>query len=118
METTSIIFQALAVVFALFALSRVVLRLKDGKITWPEFSFWTIIWAAVIVVAINPDLTFTVSNALGIERGVDVAVYGSIIILFYLMFRIFVKLEMIEQEITKAVRKDAISKGGKKKKKK
>ncbi len=116
-EATSIIFQALAVVFALFALSRVVLRLKDGKITWPEFSFWTVIWAAVIVVAINPDLTFTLSNALGIERGVDVAVYCSIIILFYMMFRMLVKMEMLEQEITKAVRKDAISKGGKKKKK-
>lgn len=117
METTSIIFQVLAVVFALFALSRVVLRLKDGKITWPEFTLWTVIWAAVIVVAINPDLTFRVSDFLGIKRGIDVAVYGSIILLFYLMFRIFVKLEMLEQEITKTVRKDAISKGGKKKKK-
>ena len=71
----------------------------------------------MIVGAINPDLTFRLSDFLGIERGIDVAVYGSIIILFYLMFRIFVKLEMLEQEITKTVRNDAISKGGKKKKK-
>ncbi len=116
MVETSIIFQVLAVLFALFALSRVVLRLKDGKITWPEFSFWTVLWIAVIVVAVNPDLTFIISDFLGIERGVDVAIYVSVIVLFYMMFRMLVKMEMLEQEITKSVRHDAISKGGKRKK--
>ena len=108
METT-IIFQALAIFFSVFALSRTVLRLKGGDMTWKEFAFWAVLWIVIIIIAIIPDITFSFANILGIERGVDVLIYFSIILLFYLMFRIYVKIEKIEQDITKAVRNTAIA---------
>ncbi|MDP2750655.1 MAG: DUF2304 family protein [Nanoarchaeota archaeon] len=114
--TSTLVFQILAILFAVFALSRVFLRFRDGEVSVKELAFWIIIWIGVIFVAVVPSITFTISNALGIERGVDLVIYVSIIVLFYLIFRVLVKLEMLEQEITKVVRKDAIEKGGKKKK--
>ena len=102
------ILQIIVVLFALFALSRAFLRFKDGKITKKELALWTIVWIAAIIVILIPGTTSLVANMLGVTRGADVVVYVSIIVLFYLVFRIYVKLESIEQEITKVVREVAI----------
>jgi len=88
------------IVFALFAFSRAVLRIKNGDITKTEFIFWSLLWIAVIVVALIPSFATKIASFLGIGRGVDVMVYVSILALFYLVFRVYVKLEHIEHEIT------------------
>ncbi len=49
-----------------------------------------------------------ISNLLGISRPVDVIIYLSIAVMFYLIFRLYVKIETAEQEITKIVREKAI----------
>ena len=104
------IIQILIILFALFAFSRAVLRLKGGEIKTKEFFLWSIVWIAVIVVAAHPSTAMFVSSALGIGRAVDLLLYASIIILFYLMFRLYVKTEKMEQGITKLAREIAIKK--------
>lgn len=108
------IFQIIVVVFVLFAWSRVLLRLRDRKISMWEFGFWSILWIAVLVVLFMPALTQPIARLLNIGRGIDVVVYLSIVLLFYLVFRIYVKIEGVEQEITKVVREVSLKKGGKK----
>ncbi len=114
--------QVLVVLFALFAFSRALLRFKDKEITWKEFLFWVVVWVGVIVLAIVPDISSSLSNLLGIGRGVDLIIYTSIIALFYLIFRLYVKLEVIEQNITKITREIAFGnrneRGSKRKNKK
>jgi small membrane protein len=100
--------QILIIVFALFALSRVFLRFRDNKLTKNEFLFWTLVWLAVVVFAFMPQVTSIVSSILGIGRGVDLVIYLSIIVLFYLMFRLYVKVDSIRKDITQLVRKFAI----------
>lgn len=109
------IIQLIIILFALFALSRAILRFKDRKISISELIFWGIIWGAVIVLAIIPGVIMSLSQFLGIGRPVDLVVYLSIILLFYLIFRLYVKTESVEQEITRIVREISL-KGGKKKK--
>jgi len=104
------ILQIVVVLFALFALSRAFLRFKDSKITKKELALWAIVWIAAIIVILIPGTTSIVAKMLGVTRGADVVVYFSIILLFYLVFRVYVKLESIEQEITKVVREVAIKK--------
>ena len=96
--------QIIAMVFAAFAWSRVLARYQDKKMSWQEFTFWTFVWAAVIIVGFVPDITFVFSERLGIERGVDVVIYLSVLVIFYLVFRLYVRMETIEQSITKLVR--------------
>jgi hypothetical protein len=110
------IIQILIIIFALFALSRAFLRFKDNKLTKNEFLFWTLIWLVAIVISFIPSLLIYLSKWLGIGRGADLIVYISIIILFYIIFRLYVKLESVEKEITQVVRKLAL-KGEEKKKK-
>lgn len=102
------IIQVVIVIFALFAWSRAFLRLRGKSISVGEFSFWSIIWIAVLVIAIFPGLTSGLSGIVGIERGIDLAVYVSILLLFYLIFKIYVGLDTQKNEITKLVREISI----------
>ncbi len=100
--------QVIAIVFAVFAWSRAILRFKDGSMRFGELALWSLIWIAVIVVAIVPGLASSIANVLGIQRGIDVAVYSAIILLLYLIFRLYVRIDNLEHETTKLVRELAI----------
>ncbi len=108
MAEISIYLQIIVVLFALFAASRAFLRFREAKMSWKEFLLWILIWSAVVFVVFLPQTTFVISKWLGIGRGIDFVVYASIVVLFYLVFRIYVKIETIEQDITKIVREMAI----------
>jgi small membrane protein len=107
--------QVVAVIFALFAVSRVILRLKDGNLTRREFFFWLAVWVILGVLVFVPDVTTTIANKLGIQQGVSLIMAIGLITLFYLMFRLYIKVETCEQNISKLVRQLAIEKGKKKK---
>lgn len=102
--------QVIAVVFALFAMSRVYSRLKDSNLTAREFMFWTVLWLLVVIVAFLPDATTDLALLLGIEKGLSLIVSLGFIVLFYLVFRLYVKIENQNQELTRIVRELAIRK--------
>ena len=108
--------QIIGILFAVFALSRAILRYKDHSIKANELFFWTVIWGGVICVAIFPSIFVTLSKFLGIGRGVDTLIYTGMIILFYALFRIYVKVEAQQREMTKLVREIAIQNPVRKKK--
>lgn len=113
-----VVLQILAGAFALFALTRVLLRGKERRLTWGEMLFWTMVWLVMIVLIILPQASTYIAGILGIGRGVDLFLYVSIIILFYLSFRLYVKFEQLEHEITITVREIALSDLTKEKKRK
>jgi len=96
------------VVFVLFAMSRTYLRLKDGELGIVSFAFWMVNWFLVGVIGFWPGVTQRIADIVGIERGIDTVVYSSIVVLFYLMYRLYVKIEHLEQDITKVVRDSAL----------
>ena len=100
--------QIILVPFLLFALSRVILRFKSSEITLPGLFLWSGIfgWAAIVVVF--PQLTTRIAQTFGIGRGADVVVYISVALLFYLVFRLYVFIQDIRQDITEIVTKLAI----------
>lgn len=96
--------QLLLLVFVLFAASRAVLQFRGGTIRFGALSFWLMIWVVALIAIFYPNETTQLARALGIGRGVDVVVYASIAILFYLVFRLHVYLENIRTEISRLVR--------------
>ena len=99
--------QIIIIIFAVFALSRSLLRIRDKEISRFQFLFWVLVWLTLILVTLIPDTARILSKPLGIDRAVDFMVYFSIILLFYLIFRIYVKVEKISQDLTKLVRQMA-----------
>lgn len=100
--------QIMLLVFVLFAASRAVLQFRGGSIRFGALTFWLLIWAVAIVAIFYPEETTRLAKLLGIGRGVDVVVYASIAILFYLVFRLHVYLENIRTEISRLIREVAI----------
>jgi small membrane protein len=94
--------------FAIFALSRSYLRIKHGNESVFEFIMWAILWIGIIIVVLFPNILSLPARLLGIGRGVDVLVYFGIIILFYSIYRIYSKIERLEQEITSLTRASAL----------
>jgi len=101
------VLQGLVLVFALFAISRAYLRLREGKLNMKQFGFWIVLWSAVVALAMNPDLANYFSEAVGVQRPIDAIVYSSIVLLFYLIFRLYVLISGMEKQITKIVSKIA-----------
>ena len=91
-------------IFVIFALSRVYLRFKDRAINLLGFVLWNLLWIGIGFVVWLPQVSDILANNVGIARGVDALVYLSIVALFYGMFRIYIKLEFIEREISGLVR--------------
>lgn len=94
--------------FLLFALSRVLLQLRQGKLTVGEFLFWAGLFILALAGVLDPELTSYIAKVLGIGRGADVVLYTSIALIFYLIFRLSIGLEEIRREITELVRKIAL----------
>ncbi len=87
-------------IFTLFALSRVILRSKDKSISFGESLFWIVIWITIAFITAFPQVTDRVSQILGVGRGVDVAFFVAIIILFYVVFRLYVKIDSLDKNLT------------------
>ncbi len=94
--------------FVLFAISRVWLRYRDGAIGMFGVTLWSLLWLAIGGFVWWPKVTDFFAQKIGIGRGVDALVYISIVGLFYGMFRLYVKMEFLEHEITDLTRKLAI----------
>ncbi len=103
-----IITQFFTIVFTVFALSRAYLRFKERKLSSFAFIFWIFVWITGTVAIFFPDLTTKIARFVGIGRGVDIVLYASIVIIFYLLFRIYIKIEDTQRQITQIARKIAL----------
>lgn len=101
--------QIVLVLFSVFALTRVFLRFREKVITQKTAFFWTFIWFSALIGILLPKTTTQIASIFGVGRGVDVIVYISLALLFYLVFRIYVMIQDIRHEITDIIRKVAIS---------
>ena len=95
-----IFLRIVTVLFILFASSRVFLRFREKSISRQAIFFWLFVWAAVLVLVFHPDLSNAVARFLGMGRGIDSVFFLSIVSLFYLIFRLYVKIEQIDKDIT------------------
>src|SRR3546814_2428867 len=80
--------QIVLLIFVIFALTRVFLRLREKVIPAKTALFWSLIWIAALVGIILPKTTTKIASVFGVGRGVDVIVYISLALLFYLVFNI------------------------------
>ena len=103
-----ILFQILFTLFALFAISSVIKRKRSNQFGAKGAIFWVLFWIASIIAVLSPDTITVLANTFGIGRGTDFVLYISIIVIFYLIFKLHLKVEMISRNITKVIRKEAI----------
>jgi len=106
------IIKLILLLFIAFAVFRLFKRYSEKAIVLRWLILWLLFWVASGVVVAAPELTTRVAALVGVGRGADLALYVAVFALYYLLFRVMVKLERMEKDISKIVEELAI-RGGK-----
>ena len=102
------IIEVIGVGFSLFALSRVILRYREGKFSKAMLALWMLAWSTVIAFIVSPQSFESISKIMGIQRSLDFMLIGSALISYYLTFRIYIYIEEIRQDMGKIAREIAL----------
>ncbi len=100
--------QIVLICFAVFAMSRALIRYRRGLMRVLHVELWLLFWVGVVVVGMRPEVTDLLANWLGVGRGVDTAMYLALLLIFYLLFRSFGKIEDLDRQLTRMVRANAL----------
>lgn len=92
----------------LFLLGKIVQQYYRKEITAWELVFWACFWILSGILLLVIRKIDVVAQFFGVERAIDLLVYVAIASLFYFVYRIYVKLEKIERDITKVIRNSAL----------
>ncbi|MCB9802589.1 DUF2304 domain-containing protein [Candidatus Nomurabacteria bacterium] len=101
--------QILITIFIVLILAKVFRQWRQERTTLFVFLSWSFLWLAILLVFWVPEITSYLANFLGVGRGADLIIYLSIVVIFYLIFKIFIRLNKTDRQITKLVREDAIN---------
>lgn len=104
-----ILFQVVLICIALAIMSSVVRRARQRQVGRMEAVLWVVACLGGIGVVAIPNATNRLADFFGIGRGVDVIVYAAIALLFYLVFRVQIRLEATQRDITALVRDRAVA---------
>jgi hypothetical protein len=100
--------QIIVSIFLVLIIIKTINKKKSKEISLKETIAWLVIWIGTGVIFWFPQQTDKISKILGVSRGADLITYLAIIILAYLVFRIFIHLDRIEKSITKLTREDTL----------
>lgn len=101
--------QILALVIIAFFLVRLFWQKQKKQIGANEFIFWLVFWSLVAILILSLKWIDKLVADLGFSgMGIEVLLYLGIAVLFYFIFRLRLKLEKIEKNITKIIREMAI----------
>ncbi|MBI5465821.1 MAG: DUF2304 domain-containing protein [Candidatus Kerfeldbacteria bacterium] len=83
---------------------RLYARLRSGELTWLEFVEWFALWLGVAVIVLVPEVASYLAAWVGVGRGSDLVVYLALLLVFYLLFKIFIRQEKLARQLTSVVR--------------
>ena len=90
--------------FVLVVVLKLVKRLRSRDISLPIFLLWFLFWIGAAAITWKTVILDRLADFVGVGRGADLVMYCSLLILFYLIFRIFVRLDKQEKQISEIVR--------------
>jgi len=96
--------QVLISIFIFFVLLRLYINVREHKISLKTSLAWLIIWLSVLTVFWSPELASRLAIIFGIGRGSDLIVYIAIIVIIFLLYRVFVQIEKINSDISHIIR--------------
>ena len=87
------------------------LVVRQKKTIW-EGCLWTLFWCTIGYVAVEPRSLQVLSSITGIKRNEYAAVFTAIVILFFIVFYMILRIEALEQRIVKITRERALKDAG------
>ncbi len=103
-----LIIQVVLTGFFFLAALKVIGRWKKAELSFPPALAWVGFWVIAAIVVLNPNLTARLAERVGIGRGADLVVYSALALAFFVLFLLLVKIERLNRDLTKVVRKLAL----------
>ncbi len=82
-----------------------IIRLKKKVL---DLVFLLALVVAAIVFILWPDLTNTIANKLGVGRGADLVFYTSILIFWFVLLKLYLRIRQLEKSFTQIIRDQAL----------
>jgi len=93
-------------VIIIFFVSRLLWQKRTNQLNAAEFSFWFMFWVIAALAVIFLREIDSLVRYLGFTAsGINFLLYLAVVVLFYFIFRLRIRLAKMEGEITKIVRK-------------
>lgn len=103
-----LLYQIVFLVIAVIAVALIFKRFKNDKTSLPTFMLWTFLWVFLVIFAFVPHTIDVVAHMFGIGTGANLLFIISIIGSFYLIFRLYTKIDDLNQNVNDLVRELAI----------
>jgi hypothetical protein len=101
-----------ALILGAIVLSKSYIDFRSRNESLKVFLFWTITWGMIVVVALFPSIIDAVIKFAGGERAGLGTFFGmAIVFLFFVVYRTYVKMQRIEQKLTKTIQELALRDG-------
>ncbi len=101
--------QVLALIVIAFFLARLFWQKQRKELGANEFIFWLFFWFLAAIAIVSLKWIDRLVASLGFSgSGIEILFYVGVVISFYLIFRLRLKLERIERNLTEIVRHLAI----------
>ncbi|MGB9837703.1 DUF2304 domain-containing protein [Methanothermobacter sp.] len=102
------IYQVLGILIGITGMLISIMRFRDSRTSPGGLMLWLILWVSVIFFSLKPSFSTEIAKALGIGRGLDFLLIIGILGAYYLLFRIYLILDRLQQEITDLVHEIAL----------
>ena len=99
------LFQITILIIIGINLIRMTQKLRHRILTMQLYLVWIILWLGISALVISPNILNYIAAIVGVGRGVDVAIYVAILLLFYLIYRLILQIEKLDKKVTTLVRK-------------
>lgn len=80
---------------------------KKKKTIW-EGILWTLFWSTIAYISLVPSSLQYLSSITGIKRNENAAAITAIGVLFFMMFYLVMRIEELEQRVTRVIREKAL----------
>ena len=104
------LYQILVIIISIIAILLVFDRYHKKRTSLQTFVLWVVLWFLLAIFAIIPESSGFLADFIGLGRGLDLILIFGIIGAFYLIFRLYLKIEKLDQDITELVRKISMDK--------
>src|SRR4051812_9848477 len=102
------VIKAVTLLFALFAILRLVGRFRRRQAFFFELCFWLLIWGGVALVVFIPRKTDEFAHFIGVGTGVNALTFIAITGLLYAAWRLTARVQQLERDLTGMVRAQAL----------
>jgi len=97
--------QIIVIAFIFFVISRTLFRYYKRQISHKLMLIWVFLWSTALFFVFFPGQTTHIAKIVGIGRGVDVIMYVAIVFLFYIASHLYLKIDMLDRNITELTMK-------------